>query len=150
MITKEDIIRVQKDWTNTIIAIGQVKDNTSEYIKKTEYLLNELYAYSKEKVLFKPTKAFKNQFRLDKQGALSYFIGNNKNYSEDSGFALKPWKNIIFENAHIITEEKFAMAMGNYFLTDVNGEELKAEYSFVYNKDLKIILHHSSIPYQST
>ena len=41
--------------------------------------------------------------------------------------------------------------MGNYFFTDLNGGKTKVEYSFVYKKndlgELKIILHHSSLPY---
>ena len=41
--------------------------------------------------------------------------------------------------------------MGNYFFTDNNGDKTKVEYSLVYKKndkgDLKIILHHSSLPF---
>ena len=44
-----------------------------------------------------------------------------------------------------------ALAMGNYFFTDLNGNKTKVEYTFAYIKhdigDLKIILHHSSLPY---
>ena len=44
------------------------------------------------------------------------------------------------------------MAMGNYFFTDENGDITKVEYSFVYKRIgdiVKIILHHSSLPYNS-
>jgi len=41
--------------------------------------------------------------------------------------------------------------MGNYFFTGTDGDETKVEYSFGYTKDedgnLKIVLHHSSLPY---
>jgi len=40
--------------------------------------------------------------------------------------------------------------MGNYFFTDIKGNTIKVEYSFVYKKigdSIKIILHHSSLPY---
>mgnify|MGYP003323348530 FL=1 len=44
-----------------------------------------------------------------------------------------------------------ALAMGNYFFTDLNGNKTKVEYTFAYIKndagELKIILHHSSLPY---
>ena len=47
--------------------------------------------------------------------------------------------------------DDIAIAMGNYFFTDLNGGKTKVEYSFVYKKndlgELKIILHHSSLPY---
>ena len=43
------------------------------------------------------------------------------------------------------------MAMGNYFFTGPDGKEVKVEYTFGYVKDsagnLKINLHHSSLPY---
>ena len=43
--------------------------------------------------------------------------------------------------------------MGNYFFTNYDGEKVKVEYSFGYileeeEDDLKIIFHHSSIPYK--
>ena len=41
--------------------------------------------------------------------------------------------------------------MGNYYFTDLEGVKTKVEYTFVYKQnnegDLKIILHHSSLPY---
>jgi hypothetical protein len=44
-----------------------------------------------------------------------------------------------------------ALVMGNYLFTDLNGDKTKVEYTFAYIKDdseeLKIILHHSSLPY---
>ena len=41
--------------------------------------------------------------------------------------------------------------MGNYFFTNYDNENIKVEYSFGYTFDeenLKIVFHHSSIPYQ--
>jgi hypothetical protein len=70
---------------------------------------------------------------------------------EDSGFALQPWTNVRFENASVILNEKTAIAMGNYFFTELNGNVVKVEYTFGYFLDskqcLKINLHHSSLPY---
>ena len=41
--------------------------------------------------------------------------------------------------------------MGNYFFTDLNGDETKVEYTFGYVKGadghLNIDLHHSSLPF---
>ena len=43
------------------------------------------------------------------------------------------------------------MAMGNYFFTTPEGDEVKVEYSFGYildeNGNVRINLHHSSMPY---
>jgi len=44
-----------------------------------------------------------------------------------------------------------ALAMGNYFFTSPEGEEVKVEYTFGYFLDaegnVRINLHHSSVPY---
>ncbi|MDC1162226.1 hypothetical protein OAT18_02170 [Tenacibaculum sp.] len=101
--------------------------------------------------MFKPTKCEIEQFRGSKKQALSYFIaGENRACNEDQGFAITPWNKVRFENTNLILEEKRAIAMGNYFFTDLNGNEAKVEYTFGYkliNGELKIDLHHSSFPY---
>ena len=65
--------------------------------------------------------------------ALSYFIGGNDSFcNEDEGFAMKPWVKVLSENSGVIIEKNRAIAMGNYFFTDLNGNTIKVEYSFVY------------------
>ena len=115
-------------------------------------MLNELYAFDLGDVLFKPTKAEKKQFRLEADGAKSYFIGGNIKFDEDKGFALQPWQSVKFENASVVLNETHALAMGNYFFTDLSGIMVKVEYTFGYirgnNGNLKINLHHSSLPFK--
>merc|ERR1711972_1273188 len=109
-------------------------------------------------VLFKPTLASDEQFRGTFDGALSYFVAKNeKNPSsviaEDSGFAIKGWTAVKFENTEVITSGTNAMAMGNYFFTNQNGVT-KVEYTFGYFLDaagnLRINAHHSALPYAPT
>ena len=82
---------------------------------------------------------------------MSYFIaGDNRACEEDKGFAIQPWTKVRFENFNLIIEENRAIAMGNYFFTDVDGNEAKVEYTFGYKLikgSLKIDIHHSSFPY---
>ena len=91
----------------------------------------------------------KNNWLYAILGALSYFIGQD--LAEDKGFALAPYIKVRWENEGIITDGNSALAMGNYFFTKTNGEEVKVEYSFGYIKtsagDVKINLHHSSLPF---
>ena len=116
MIKKEQILNVQKKWAEGVIKIGSLKDNRSDCKHFAEDFINELYAFNTGLVLFKPTKCVKEQFRYNKSKALSYFIaGDNRECSEDEGFALKPWKKVRFENADMILEENRAIAMGNYY-----------------------------------
>lgn len=57
-----------------------------------------------------------------------------------------------FENVKTFIHGNTALAMGNYYFTTTGGDEVKVEYSFGYVKDkdnnLKIVLHHSSLPFQ--
>lgn len=151
IITTEEVIQSQKDWGNGIVAIGTAYEQKRDYQKITQNLINNLYAYQYGPVLFGPTQAADHQFRLTKEGALSYFIGGNKNFPKDKGFALKPWTNVRFENAGIFLHGNYAVAMGNYYFTPKNGDPVKVEFSFGYIKDsdgkLRINLHHSSFPF---
>lgn len=152
MITKEEVFSAQKEWADWIIKIGTLKENPSAYIIEAESFITKLYNYDNGKVLFKPTRASEKQFRLTKEGALSYFVGGNLKFPEDTGFALQPWTKIKFDNADIIIEENIAFAMGNYFLTDSTGKEIKVEFVLGFLKNssgsLKICIHHSSFPYR--
>ena len=151
MITKQQVENTQKTWGDGVVKIGSLKENRFECEAFTNKFLDELYAFEIGSVSFKPTKCAIKQFRPTKPDALSYFIaGENRACEEDKGFAIQPWTKVRFENFNIIIEENRAIAMGNYFFTDVDGNEAKVEYTFGYKliKDsLKIDLHHSSFPY---
>ncbi|MBA3985253.1 MAG: hypothetical protein H0X63_01425 [Flavobacteriales bacterium] len=152
MIQKNEIQNVQQKWADGVIKIGSLKNNREACEEYTNQFLSERYAFDEKDVLFKPTKCAHEQFRNTKVKALSYFIaGDDKVCGEDQGFAITPWTKIRFENSNILLEEDRAIAMGNYYFTDTNGNEVKVEYTFGYkliNEELKIDLHHSSLPYQ--
>ena len=116
MISLKDIENIQKEWGDSLVKLGSLKNNRVACEKEVELLINKLYGYKSGTVLFKPTKAKDDQFRLTFEGAKSYFIGENSNFSEDKGFALQPWTNVRFENASVILKKDSAIAMGNYFL----------------------------------
>ena len=147
----QEIEKAQEKWGKGIVKIGELKDSLKECRMFTIDFINKMYDYENGIVQFKPTKASDSQFRVDIKAALSYFIGSDSDFNEDKGFALKPWVKVDFENNSINIINNIAIAMGNYFFTDNDGGKTKVEYSFVYKKndigDLKIILHHSSLPY---
>ena len=151
MITKDQIHKAQKKWGDGIVKIGSLMNDEQACIKFTNSFLNSIYDFKNTDVLFKPTKANKEQFRPKIEMALSYFLGGKNSFcSEDEGFALKPWVEVKFENFGFIIEENRALVMGNYFFTDTTGSTLKVEYTFGYklsNDKLVIDLHHSSLPF---
>ena len=153
MITEVQVLSAQNKWGAGVVKVGELKNNRVQCEEFTLDFLNNLYAFDEGQVIFKPTKCANEQFRPTKESALSYFIaGDNRACEEDKGFAIQPWTKVRFENAGFILEENRAIAMGNYFFTDLEGNEAKVEYTFGYkliNNELKIDLHHSSFPYNS-
>ena len=155
MITDSLILNAQEAWGKGIIKIGKVFTENGDFKAAAEEHINEFYNYQDGKVLFKPTLTSEKQFRLDFEGALSYFVGGNENYPEDHGFAIKPWSNVQWDNIGTLITGDMAVAMGNYFFTPTEGgDDVKVEYSFAYtiNADgkLKIVLHDSHLPYNPT
>lgn len=151
MITREHVLEAQNQWGAGVVKIGSLKENRAKCEAFATEFIDKQYAFDTGEVLFKPTKCAFEQFRPTKREALSYFIsGEDRACNEDKGFAIQPWTKVRFENAGIILEENRAIAMGNYFFTDLDGNEAKVEYTFGYkliNGALKIDLHHSSFPF---
>ena len=151
MIIKNQILEAQKNWGNGIVKIGTLMNNNSDCIEFTTSFLNDMYDFKNGEILFKPTKASKEQFRSKFEMALSYFLGGENSYcSEDDGFAMKPWVEVEFINSGFIIETNRALAMGNYFCKSKDQAVVKVEYIFGYklrDNRLDIDLHHSSLPY---
>lgn len=152
-ITKDEIIAAQKQWGDGIVKIGKAFTDKQDYESTAKEHISNLYAYEQSTVLFKPTRASEKQFRATFDEALSYFVATNGACPEDTGFAIQPWTSVRFENAGFVASGSTVLAMGNYYFTDSNGGETKVEYTFGYMKDatgnLRIHLHHSSVPFGS-
>jgi hypothetical protein len=150
-VSKKDVVAAQKEWGEGIVAISSVHSAKGDYEARAKEHIETLYAYGDTAVMFKPTLAADDQFRETFDEALSYFIGAEG--TEDSGFAIKGWTNVRWESNGIYTDDDSAMAMGNYYFTGPDGNETKVEYTFGYvlddDGDLKINLHHSSLPYSA-
>src|SRR6056297_3641877 len=129
MINQEEIMETQNRWGNRIVELGKNYYKKNDYKKTAWLLVDEFYGYNEGSVLFKPTKASRQQFRITAESAVSYFIGHNPDFPEDKGFALEPWQKVRFENAGFILGEEQAVAMGNYFFTNYHGIETKIEFT---------------------
>lgn len=149
-ILHTEVMHAQEEWGNAIVAIGDAYLNGGSHEALAAETVDRLYAYDEGTVLFKPTRASEEQFRLSEAEAVSYFVTGI--VPEDHGFAIQPWSHVRFENAGVILDCNSAVAMGNYYFTDAHtGEEAKAEFTFGYRRDdsgnLLINLHHSSFPH---
>ncbi len=160
VITYDEVNAAQQAWCDALVKIGQMKENGEDYKSYAEQVLSEAYNYDHGKVFFKPTLAFGDQtFRNDKKGALAYFIGGDKDYPDDKGFALTPWVKARYDNAGQNNEGiqiygSVAITMGNVWVTDKNGKEVMVDKTWVFKKGkdgkLRIIVHKSSLPYAPT
>ncbi|MEO1046296.1 MAG: phosphoribosyl-AMP cyclohydrolase [Pseudomonadota bacterium] len=151
-ITEEEVVAAQKAWGDGIVAIGKTFSEQGDYTAAATDHINRFYGYDLGLVLFKPTLAADEQFRGSFDGALSYFVGGNPSFTEDKGFALTPWTAVRWENAGITNSScDMAVAMGNYWFTPAEGDEVKVEYTIGYVKDddgnLRMVVHKSSLPY---
>ena len=151
-ITEEEVLAAQQSWADGIVGIGQTYVEKGDYTAAASQHIKDLFAYEQGGVLFKPTLASDDQFRETFDEALSYFVGGD--ISEDSGFAIKPWRQVRFGEQQVILNGETAFAMGNYYFTPVDSDaETKVEYTFGHIKDedgrLRINVHHSSLPFQN-
>ena len=153
MITVADVEDAQRKWGDGIVRIATAHRSGGNYTEIATEHVDSLYAYDRSEVLFKPTMASIDQFRPTFDTALSYFVASNGACEEDTGFAIKGWTSVRFENSGFVINDANAIAMGNYFFTGEDGSETKVEYTFGYIRDeasnLRIVLHHSSLPASS-
>jgi len=149
VLTEQHIHDAQRAWGDAIVRIGAVHTEGGDYRAAANEVLNTMYSFGHGPVLFKPTVASNPQFRPDHDSALSYFVTGS--IGEDKGFALAPWTNVRFENAALHLHGDIALAMGNYFFTNADGEEIKVEYGKAYLLDedgnVRILMQHSSLPF---
>ena len=153
-ITEQDLLAARTAWGDALIAISKAYE--ADGIDAARALANDVldsaYGYDLGPVLFKPTLSGGAQtFRTTKSGALSYFVGHDELYPNDGGFGIKGWREVTSETAASFIEGDVAMWMGWVIMTDKDGGVTKVDKTFGYKRDetgaLKIVLHHSSIPY---
>ena len=155
-ITAAEVKAAQDAWGKALIQISA--DHASGGLAKAKATANAVidaaYGYSMGVVLFKPTLATGQQtFRTTKAGALAYFVGDDKAFPGDSGFALKGWKQFEYRNAGVFINGDMALTQGHVILTNHKGEVTTVDKTWGFKKDdqgqLRIVLHHSSLPYQA-
>ncbi|MFN3951921.1 MAG: hypothetical protein ACK4KT_05920 [Thermaurantimonas sp.] len=157
VLTYDEVNEAQQAWCDALVQIGIIKEEGGDYRRFAEQVISDLYNYDYGKVFFKPTLAFgAHTFRNTKKGALSYFVGGDPDYPEDTGFALKPWVKARYENVGgnrqgIQIYGSVAITMGNVWLTDKEGNEVMVDKTWVFRKGkdgkLRIIVHKSALPY---
>ena len=155
-ISETDLANARAAWGEGLVAISNAYDDMGieEARNLADGLLDSLYGFEFGPILFKPTlSGGAKTFRTDKNGTLSYFIGHDPEFPQDTGFGLKSWRDVQFETSAIFREGDVAMWMGWVTFADRNGDVVKVDKSFGYRRaadgSLKLVLHHSSLPYEA-
>ena len=159
-VTKAEVEAAQKSWAEAIAGCSKVYADGGDFVAAAGEAAGKLYGYGHGNVLFKPTKATAHPFRATGEEAMSYFVGaeamkNDAFKGEDAGFAInggRGWKDVTFRNHQIELYGDVAHAMGDYVFTDAtSGDKVRVEYTFAYKRcedgNVRICLHHSSVPY---
>ena len=98
-----------------------------------------------------PRSSVKNRRPCQNHFVGAAAAGDEIGIKEDKGFAINPWTAVRFENSKTILNADSATAMGEYYFTTLEGTVAKVEYTFQYKRgadgNLKIVVHHSSLPY---
>lgn len=155
-ITEDEVNAAQRAWCDALVRIGAVHAEGGNFRAVASVLIDDLYDYAEGVVFFKPTLAFgKNAFRPTKKGALSYFVGGDEDFPEDTGFALKHWVKVWYDNNAaengIQIHGDLAITMGNVHVRSAAGEDLMVDKTFVFRRcsdgKLRLCVHKSALPY---
>jgi hypothetical protein len=154
-ITAAEVEAAQRAWGEALVAISTEHERNGQAAAKrlAEQVLDTAYGYNLGPVAFKPTLAAPpTTFRTTRDGALAYFVGGDSRFP-DSGFALKGWRAYEIDNAAVVLNGTTAISTGNVTLTDSKGGKTTVDKTWGYVRDaqgkLRIVLHHSSLPYQA-
>lgn len=155
-ITQAQVEAAQAAWGAALVQISAdfAQGGVDKAKKTAETALDSAYGYQLGPVLFKPTLTEAPQtFRTTREGALAYFVGHNEAFPQDGGFALKGWTDVTIDNAAIFISGDTALTMGNVRLTNKDGTVTTVDKTWGFQKDdagnLRIVLHHSSLPYSA-
>lgn len=153
-ISESQVLSAQKGWCDGLLSISKAYATGGFKSAETtaSKILDQAYGYQYGAVAFKPTLTQAPQtFRPTKVGALAYFVGGNPNYPNDKGFAIKPWQSCAIRNQVIQLHGNLAITMGNVDLTDSSGKLTTVDKTWAFlrepNGEIRIILHHSSLPF---
>ncbi len=156
-ITEAEVRSAQTAWCKALVDISTTGATQGPAAAKAlaEKVIDAAYGYQMGAVLFKPTLTVVPQtFRTTRAGALAYFVGGDANFPKDTGFALKGWTKCEAKNAAVFIAGDSASSMGNVMITDKAGKVTTVDKTWTYVKDdagqLRIVVHHSSLPFSGS
>ena len=167
-ITNDEIIDQQEAWCNAgLLAISETyHEKGFDAAKKlASQVIDAWYGYNllsnkDVPVAFNPTWTFgETTFRTTRRGAISYFVGSDKKYPIDPGFALgapgkdrSQWVSCEVDNAVNFAAGNVGFTMGNVTFEAKNGYKGTVDKTWIFvknpeNGQIKCVLHESATPF---
>jgi hypothetical protein len=154
-ISEADILQAEDAWCGALLAISRAyrEGGLSRARSTADQVIDQSYAYRYGAVAFKPTLSSGSQtFRSTRDGALSYFVGGDPRFAQDTGFALAPWTTCRVSNQVLQTHGMLGLSMGHVTLTDSGNKTTTVDKTWLFIKEpdgnIRILVHHSSLPHQ--
>jgi hypothetical protein len=158
-ITPREVDEAQQAWCDGLLKISRLYREGGDYRGEAESFIDEVYDFAEGQVFFRPTLAMAPQnLRTTREGAISYFIGEDDDFPDDEGFAKKPWISARYDNAiedsnAIQIHRNIALTMGNVYLrqdeVSLGGKEVVVDKVFAFRKDqkgkLRLCVHKSAL-----
>ena len=167
-ITNKEMIAQQEAWCSAGL-LGISKTYHEKGFKDAKKLASQIidawYGYNllpnkKVPVAFNPTWTYdKTTFRTTKRGAVSYFVGSDKKFPIDPGFALgapgkerSQWVSCEIKNAVNFAAGNVGFTMGNVMVEAENGYKSTVDKTWIFVKnpetgEIKCVLHESATPF---
>ena len=167
-ITNEEMIAQQEAWCSAgLLGISKTyhEKGFKEAKKLASQIIDAWYGYNllpnkKVPVAFNPTWTYdKTTFRTTKRGALSYFVGGDKKFPIDPGFAIgapgkerSQWVSCEIKNAVNFAAGNVGFTMGNVMIEAKNGYKSTVDKTWIFVKnpetgEIKCVLHESATPF---
>lgn len=153
-LSEQEVLAAQNGWCAALLDISKTNEEKGQAAASVlaKNIIDAAYGYQMGAVLFKPTLTVVPQtFRPTSEGALSYFVGGNKDFPSDKGFALMGWTDCKVDNNAVFIAGDSASTIGKVHFTAPDGSVTSVDKTWGFVKDdagaLRIVLHHSSLEY---
>ena len=155
-ITEEEVLAAGRNLVRCLGGISNTfhTQGAAAAKAKAEAVIDAAYGFQQGPVAFKPTLASgESTFRNTRQGALDYFVGPDPAFPPGRGFATyKRWTDCTVQEDVIQLFGPVANSMGNVSITDDQGNVTTVDKTWTFwqpkNDVMRIVLHHSSIPFE--
>ncbi len=159
-ITLDEVLAAQRGWCTGLLAISDAyqKGGYNAAKSKAEAVIDAAYAFQFGPVAFKPTYTRGEEtFRQDRAGAIAYFVGPDptiKRFGKDKGFATyRKWTSCEIVDDVVQLFGQTANTMGFVNIVDAKGGVARPEKTWTFwkpkNGSIRIVLHHSSSPFDA-